>query len=238
MAKLENMDSNKNETNDIQAKDIKVVFTPSGRQGHVPAGTTVLQAARSLGVDIDSVCGGRAMCGRCQVVVGDGDFSKHGIRSSQDSVSPRSKVEDRYADKRGLADDRRLSCQSTLLKDAVIDVPATSQVHAQVVRKEADARVIEVDAVTRLCYISVREPDMHEPSGDLRRVAEALREQWPDRVEGHITADLHVLRVLQQVLRKGKWEITVALRDGTRIIGVWPGLKDRIVGARTPATVR
>jgi uncharacterized 2Fe-2S/4Fe-4S cluster protein (DUF4445 family) len=231
MAKLENMDSKKNETNDIQAKDIKVVFTPSGRQGHVPAGTTVLQAARSLGVDIDSVCGGRAMCGRCQVVVGDGDFSKHGIRSSQDSVSPRSKVEDRYADKRGLADDRRLSCQSTLLKDAVIDVPATSQVHAQVVRKEADARVIEVDAVTRLCYISVREPDMHEPSGDLRRVAEALREQWPDRVEGHITADLHVLRELQQVLRKGKWEITVALRDGTRIIGVWPGLKDRIVGA-------
>ena len=40
--------------------DIKIVFTPSGRQGHVPAGTTVLQAARTLGVDIDSVCGGRA----------------------------------------------------------------------------------------------------------------------------------------------------------------------------------
>ena len=212
-------------------KQVKIVFTPSGRQGQVAAGTTVLQAARSLGVDIDSVCGGRAMCGRCQIIVGEGDFAKHGIKSSSVSVSERSKVEDRYAEKRGLDQGRRLSCQSILLNDAVIDVPASSQVHAQVVRKEADTRAIEVDAVTRLCFITVREPDMHEPSGDLRRVAEALQEQWPDRVSGDISADLHVLQSLQPVLRKGKWEVTVALRDGQRIVGIWPGLKDRIVGA-------
>ena len=66
--------------------DIKIVFTPSGRQGHVPAGTTVLQAARTLGVDIDSVCGGRALCGRCQVDVGTGEFAKHGITSGADSL--------------------------------------------------------------------------------------------------------------------------------------------------------
>ena len=216
---------------DHDDKSVKIVFTPSGRQGQVPAGTTVLQAARSLGVDIDLVCGGRAMCGRCQVIVGEGDFAKHGIQSSKESVSERSKVEDRYAEKRGLDSGRRLSCQSILLADAVIDVPASSQVHAQVVRKEADTRAIEVDAITRLCFITVREPDMHEPSGDLRRIAEALQEQWPDRVTGDISADLHILQILQPVLRKGKWEVTVALRDGHRIIGIWPGLKDRIVGA-------
>lgn len=212
-------------------KQVKIVFTPSGRQGQVAAGTTVLQAARTLGVDIDSVCGGRAMCGRCQIIVGEGDFAKHGIQSSSASVSERSKVEDRYAEKRGMDAGRRLSCQSILLEDAVIDVPASSQVHAQVVRKEADTRAIEVDAITRLCFITVREPDMHEPSGDLRRIAEALQDQWPDRVSGDISADLHVLQTLQPVLRKGKWEVTVALRDGHRIIGIWPGLKDRIVGA-------
>ena len=212
-------------------KQVKIVFTPSGRQGQVAAGTTVLQAARTLGVDIDSVCGGRAMCGRCQIIVGEGDFAKHGIQSSSSSVSERSKVEDRYAEKRGMDAGRRLSCQSILLEDAVIDVPASSQVHAQVVRKEADTRAIEVDAITRLCFITVREPDMHEPSGDLRRIAEALQDQWPDRVSGDISADLHVLQTLQPVLRKGKWEVTVALRDGHRIIGIWPGLKDRIVGA-------
>ena len=210
---------------------IHIVFTPSGRQGEVPSGTTVLQAARTLGVDIDSVCGGRAMCGRCQVVVGEGDFAKHGIQSSQDSVTPRSKVEDRYAEKRDLHETRRLSCQAILCKDVVIDVPAESQVHDQVIRKDADDRAIEVDAPTRLCFIEVREPDMHEPSGDLRRVVEALNTQWPDRVEGDVSADLHVMMGLQKALRKGNWQITVALRGGNRIIGVWPGLKEQVVGA-------
>ena len=215
-----------------EGKPIRIVFTPSGRQGEVPSGTTVLQAARSLGVDIDSVCGGRAMCGRCQVVVGEGDFAKHGIQSSADSVTGRSSVEDRYADKRGLAEGRRLSCQAILREDVVIDVPAESQVHDQVIRKAADDRIIEVDAPTRLCFIEVREPDMHEPSGDLRRVIEALNDQWPDRLSGeHVTADLHVMRGLQVALRKGKWQVTVALRDGHRIIGIWPGLKEQVVGA-------
>ena len=42
-------------TSDKAATDqVKVVFTPSGRQGYVPVGTPVLTAARQLGVDIDS----------------------------------------------------------------------------------------------------------------------------------------------------------------------------------------
>jgi len=210
--------------------DIKIVFTPSGRQGHVPAGTTVLQAARTLGVDIDSVCGSRALCGRCQVDVGTGEFAKHGISSGPGSLCGVTAVETRYADKKGLAEGRRLSCQSTLLADVVIDVPPESQVHNQLVRKAADDRQIDMDPIIRLCLVEVREPDMHEPSGDLRRLVEALEAQWPDRVTGEIDCDLHILQQLQPVLRAGKWQVTVALRDGTHIVGIWPGLKDRVAG--------
>ena len=210
--------------------DIKIVFTPSGRQGHVPAGTTVLQAARTLGVDIDSVCGGRALCGRCQVDVGTGEFAKHGISSGPDSLCGVTAVETRYADKKGLAEGRRLSCQSTLVSDVVIDVPPESQVHNQLVRKAADDRQIEMDPIIRLCLVEVREPDMHEPSGDLRRLVEALETQWPDRVSGEIGCDLHILQQIQPVLRAGKWQVTVALRDGNRIVGIWPELKDRVAG--------
>jgi uncharacterized 2Fe-2S/4Fe-4S cluster protein (DUF4445 family) len=210
--------------------EIKIVFTPSGRQGHVPAGTTVLQAARSLGVDIDSVCGGRALCGRCQVNVGTGEFAKHGISSGPDSLCGVTAVETRYADKKGLAEGRRLSCQSTLVSDVVIDVPPESQVHNQLVRKAADDRQIEMDPIIRLCLVEVREPDMHEPSGDLRRLVEALETQWPDRVTGRIDCDLHILQQLQPVLRAGKWQVTVALRDGNRIVSIWPGLKDCVAG--------
>ena len=210
--------------------DIKIVFTPSGRQGRVPAGTTVLQAARTLGVDIDSVCGGRALCGRCQVNVGDGEFAKHGITSGADSLCGVTAVETRYADKKGLAEGRRLSCQSTLVADVVIDVPPESQVHNQLVRKAADDRQIDMDPIIRLCLVEVREPDMHEPSGDFRRLVEALEDQWPDRVTGEIYCDLHILRQIQPVLRAGNWQVTVALRDGHQVVGIWPGLKERVAG--------
>ena len=218
-------------TSDKAANDkVKVVFTPSGRQGYVPVGTSVLTAARQLGVDIDSVCGGRAMCGRCQVDVGVGEFAKHGLKSGVDHLAVVTAVETRYADKRGLIDGRRLSCQAKLLNDAVIDVPPESQVHNQLVRKEADGRSIEMDPIVRLCFVEVREPDMHEPSGDLRRLIEALEGQWPDRVTGDITCDLHVIQRLQPVLRQGKWHVTLALRDGHQIVAIWPGLKDQIAG--------
>ena len=61
--------------------DALVVFTPSGRRGRFEHGTTVLEAARRLGVDLDSVCGGRGICGRCQVEVAEGEHAKHGIAS-------------------------------------------------------------------------------------------------------------------------------------------------------------
>ena len=84
-------------------------------------------------MDIDSVCGGRAMCGRCQVNVGDGEFSKHGIQADVSSLNSLTEVEERYVSKRGLQDGR-LSCQAAV-QDSVIDVPPESQVHNQIVEK-------------------------------------------------------------------------------------------------------
>ena len=55
-----------------------VVFTPSGKRGTFTHGTSVLEAARGLGVDLDSVCGGRGICGRCQINVSTGEFAKFG----------------------------------------------------------------------------------------------------------------------------------------------------------------
>src|SRR5262245_52586772 len=107
-----------------EKSDALIVFTPSGKRGRFALGTPVLQAARMLGVDIDSVCGGRAICGRCQITVGEGEFAKHGISSRVQHLSEVSAVERRYEEKRGLMPGRRLSCQTKILGDVLIDVPA------------------------------------------------------------------------------------------------------------------
>jgi uncharacterized 2Fe-2S/4Fe-4S cluster protein (DUF4445 family) len=208
-------------------KDALVVFTPSGKRGRFPLGTQLLEAARSLGVDVDSVCGGRALCGRCQVLVMEGDFPKHAVSSHAGNLTPLSAAEEGYAQRRPLPSGHRLSCSAQIQGDLVIDVPSTSQVHRQVVRKAADARPITLNPVVHLHYVEVRQPDMHDPAGDLQRLLEALNREWKF---GPLRADLPVLQKLQAALRQGEWRVTVAVHAGKQLIGVWPGFHDRVYG--------
>ena len=209
-----------------------MVFAPSGKRGRFPAGTPVLQAARQLGVDLDSVCGGRGICSRCQVAPSFGSFPKHGITAEPDSLSPWNAVEERYDRIRGLKTGRRLGCQAQIAGDVVIDVPVESQVHKQVIRKSADERPVAMDPAVRLHYIEVAEPDMREPSGDLERMRDALRSQWD---VADVSIDVSILRTVQPVLRTGDWTATVAVHHGGRgpptIVGMWPGyFEDEVFG--------
>ena len=182
-------------------KKVKVFFSPSGKQGLVDKNKTILEIARNYGVDIDSVCGGRAMCGRCQIEVSQGEFAKFGISSKLENLTERNETEQRYANKRKLSSSRRLSCQAKILNDVVIDVPPESQVHRQVVRKALDDRDVTIDPVVNLYYLEVSEPDMHVPSGDFERIDEALKLQWGFKKNENITADLNVHQIIQKALR-------------------------------------
>ena len=206
----------------------RVVFTPSGKRGDFADGTSLLAAARALGVDLDSVCGGRGICGRCQIDIAEGAFAKHAIDSAVGHASPWNAVEQRYADKRGaLAPGRRLGCQAQICGDLVVDVPPESQVHRQVVRKRAEEHPIDIDPVVRLHYVEVAEPNLHEPSSDFRRLEKALEEQWGI---AHATADLPTLKNLQKTLRAGGWTATVAVRKGRDIVAIMPGFAERAYG--------
>ncbi len=210
---------------DHNAEDHLVVFTPSGKRGRFASGTPVLQAARSLGVDLDSVCGGRGICSKCQISPSYGAFPKHGVTVAPDALSDWNAVEERYKSKRGMIDGRRLGCQAQINGDVVIDVPPESQVHKQVVRKRAEARDIVMNPSTKLFYVEVTQPDMHEPSGDLERLINALANQW--QLE-NVTADLTILQTMQPILRKGDWKVTCAIHLGDattppQILQIWPG---------------
>jgi len=207
--------------------DALVVFMPSGKRGRFARSTSILAAARSLGVDIDSVCGGRAICGRCQIEIAEGEFAKHGITSSVKSVSSSGDAEEQFRSRRGLAVKRRLSCQSLLERDVVIDVPASSQVHHQVVRKPHEAHDITIDPVVHAYFVEVAEPEMQEAMGDLERLQQALQEQWQ---LADLSCELVVTRALQAALRKDKRQVTVAVRNNERIVAVWPGLKEQLLG--------
>ena len=205
-----------------------IIFSPSGKRGRFPAGTPVLSAARSLGVDLDSVCGGRGICSRCQITPSIGSFPKYQIESSENSLTEWNEIEARYDRVRGLKQGRRLGCQAKILADIIVDVPPESQVHKQIVRKSADLRPVIMNPTTRLYYIKVDEPDMDNPEGDFERIQRALQEQWSLT---QVELDFSLLPSLQKFLREGEWCLTVAIFKDQRsvqskITQIWPGFHD------------
>ena len=208
------------------------MFTPSGRRGTFPHGTPLLDAARSIGVDIDSVCGGRGLCGRCRIVCAEGDFAKHAIESRADHLSPVNDVEKDYDQRRmQLKAGHRLSCQALIRGDLVIDVPPESQMHRQVVRKQAEYRDITLNPPARLYFVDVQPADLLQATGDLERLKEALNWEWQLT---DLDCDLSLLPGLQAALRQGDWRVSVAIHEGSSgpaIAAVWPGFKQAIFGA-------
>ncbi|MGO9742586.1 MAG: ASKHA domain-containing protein [Roseiarcus sp.] len=206
----------------------RVIFTPSGKRGEFADGVSLIDAARKLGVDLDSVCGGRGLCGRCQVDIAEGEFAKHALTSAADHVTPFDAVESRFAAKHGaFPSGRRLGCQARLTGDLVVDVPAESQIHRQVVRKRVTTRPFTLDPVVRLHYVEVREPDMGDPASDFRRLQLALSQQWG---LAETSASLVMLAHLQRILRAGAWKVTAAVRKGREIVALRPGFWQRACG--------
>jgi uncharacterized 2Fe-2S/4Fe-4S cluster protein (DUF4445 family) len=230
--RFEGMAEKETNMTEASAQDPLVLFMPSGKRGRFPVGTPVLDAARKLGVYVESVCGGRATCGRCQIEVQEGNFAKHKIVSSLDHISEKGPKEERYEKIRGLPQGRRLSCSAQILGDLVVDVPQDTVINAQVVRKAATDRVIERNAAVQLCYVEVDEPDMHKPLGDLDRLKVMLEKDWGWK---DLLVAPHLIPQVQSILRKGEWGVTAAIHrdmDSSRpfIVGLWPGLKNEAYG--------
>lgn len=229
-----------------QGAEFTVVFQPSGARGKIPAGMHLRAAARSLGVEIESVCAENATCGKCRVLIEDGP--RAGIESSVDHVSAMAAAEDEFLSKRtrtwqrfGLDIDRlRLSCQAEVCGDVAVFVPESSRGNRQIVRKSATERFIELRPTVRKYYVELEPATLEAPLGDVERLAAALVEVMdrvhpdPDFVTpqpGDLVFDYPVLRSLAQTIRAGDWKVSVAVWNDREVVDVRAGYHDEAFGA-------
>ena len=149
----------------------------------MPHGSDLLAAARSLGVELESICGGRQTCGKCQVVVEEGSFDKHAILSRAEHLSPAGPAESDYLRQNGIVG-RRLACAASVVGDVLIVVPEESQARKQFIAKAARERAIEVRAAVRPYYIEVPAATLATRDGGWERLRQSLAEEWKVQVDG------------------------------------------------------
>ena len=203
-----------------------LILMPSGRRGQVEHGTLVLEAARQLGVEIESICGGRQTCEKCRVIVEEGHFDKHGITSSEEHLSPRTQTEIELLKELGTPE-QRLSCNARIFGDLLITVPEGSRAKKQIIRKSASERIIEVAPAIRQVYVEVDKAQLGMHRGDWGRLQDALAEQW--NLTG-LGIELQTLQNLQATLRKNDWKVTVTIWGERQVIDVQPGYQEGAYG--------
>lgn len=208
-------------------KKHKVIFQPSGRRGKVAKGKTLLEAAQSLGVDIEGLCGNKKVCGKCKVRIEEGYFEKDNIESGMSHLSPLTDDEKKHIkpeDGPGI----RLACAAEVQGDVKIFVPERSRAGKQVVRKAAKELSIALDPAVRKYNIDLVAPKLHDmTTGDNERVLKFLEEDYGLK---ELVFDYTVLKDLQDILRKGDWKATVTIWMDREIIKVEPGFEDACYG--------
>jgi uncharacterized 2Fe-2S/4Fe-4S cluster protein (DUF4445 family) len=206
-----------------------VHFKPSGRSVEVRSGTLIQEAAREAGLEINMPCGGQGRCGRCAIIVEDGNVRRRStLRLSAEDVA------------QGYA----LACQTVIQGDTVVFIPPQEKIER---RLTTDRTVAEItvpfaydwrrDQPLRPIYLELDPPSLADQTDDWSRLERALRREHG--IEG-VVANLPTLRKLSHTLRMANWRVTVVLETDTgqlpghppRLIDVLPGNQtDRLHGA-------
>lgn len=184
-------------------------------------------AARELGLDIESICGGRGTCTKCKVRVLDGRFETQDIDSNLEHVSEPSGVERRALQRGRLRPGERLSCQARLMRETLAYVPEESRVGRPIVRKEAGKRQIALAPAIRLCSLMFDDWRDAATSELWRRLRSALSRGFDIDCE---RIDPLALASLEDACAQGEGEITATLWQDAEVIRVEAGHHEQSYG--------
>jgi len=205
----------------------KIIFQPSGRRGEVEKGINVIEASRQLGVDIETLCGEKKVCGKCKVRIEEGAFEKFGIVSDSAHAGPWQEEESKFITSAQKDAGYRLACATAIQGDLLVFVPEESRAGKQVVSKAARDIEINWNPSVRLYSVSLTPPTFEDPVADFERLEEALEKEYG--LNG-LDIDWFALRDLPGAIRRGEWTVTVAVWMDKEIIKVWSGRTEEYYG--------
>ncbi len=205
-----------------------VDFQPHNIKIRVPGGSTLIRAAMEAGVHINASCGGEGACGKCRVVIEQGQVEGGGGKrlSEQDQ-----------------AEGFRLACQSKITSDLIVRVPVESVVDSSILntspvsRQTARVRQFDMDELkehglfippVEKRYLELPEPTHEDNLADVTRLVNFLK---ATHGEHRIVVDLPVIRKIPDVLRADNFRVTATLARP-----VQEGRKTRIINVQTGDT--
>jgi len=200
-------------------KKYKVCFEPSGLKAEVPSGTVLLEAAHKAGIYLSSICGGDGYCGKCKIIIDQGQFqSRPTTLLTPDEIRQ----------------DVVLACQTIVLSDMTVTVPKSHALQASQILMDTDAHrfseltgepqagVFEFDPLVRKFNLQMSPPTVQDHTADHERLYLAIRKQIDAPI---MQTGFRILQRLPYVLQQANYKVAVTIgrRGGTtEVIEVEP----------------
>ncbi|MFH0964732.1 MAG: ASKHA domain-containing protein [Planctomycetota bacterium] len=188
------------------SESCSVTFEPFGVRVEVPCGVTIQEAANEAGIYISSICGGDGVCGKCRVIIEEGE-----VESEPTDLLTRNEIKAGYV----------LACLTKVRSPVVVRVPEESRLDTQRILVDREAHrfsAIESRALasTRFAYgplvhkvfLELSPPTVDNNLPDHERVYQALRRRGDFK---ELQTGYQILRQLPVLLRQANWRITATL---------------------------
>ncbi|MBC8255403.1 MAG: 2Fe-2S iron-sulfur cluster binding domain-containing protein, partial [Ardenticatenia bacterium] len=197
-----------------------IALKPSGNRIEVKAGTLLSDAIDQVGLDLNLPCGGQGRCGRCKVVVEEGDVKRRSI-----SRLSGTELEQGYA----------LACQAAIESDLTVFIPPQEVILRKLPSEKEAKKVITLPVECdwrknpiRSFFLEIEPPSLADNTTDFERLKRELARQHGIR---GLVADLPMIKKLARILRDAHWRVTAVLDMGTwvspdgppRLIDLRPG---------------
>ncbi len=201
----------------------QVIFQPSGNRGKIEAEQSLLDAARTLSVELESVCGGAGVCGKCKVKIMEGYFTRYDVFSTQDHLTPPTSEEIELLEEEERKEGFRLACLSRIQGDLVIYIPPEVERAKQLILEEGREREFNLRPSVEGVYQELPAPTLQDNRGDAERLKEPLAEE-----RGlNLFIDYAVLQELPGVLRAENFHVLTDVWQEKEIVRVMPAQKTR-----------
>ncbi len=182
----------------------RVVFFPPNEEVTVESGTSLLDAASTARISIKNLCGGDGICGRCKMIVKEGDVSG--------DVSPKLTREEI---RKGFV----LACMTYVQSDVTIEIPKETLAKEKV-KADRDAerfRTFEQTValkgsepfpLVKKVYVELDEPTLANNTADHERLMDILcRKIGVSKMQ----TGLKIIKILPDILRDNGFKITATV---------------------------
>jgi len=205
-----------------------VTFLPHETSIAVEDGENLIRAAMEAGVHINASCGGEGVCGKCRVLIEEGDV-EGGITEKLDNSD--------------VAKGFRLACQSHIRSDVLARIPVESAIDTSALKVRSGprrtARILQVDfdalkeqglflPPVEKRYLELPEPNAQDRLPDVTRLVSFLKVHHD---EHRLVVQLPVMRKLPETLRSSDFKVTATLARP-----VQPGRKSHIINIESGDT--